>query len=52
MADANVVYVKPYQVRAAKLAVQLAKDQGRKPSPLMVRIANAKNRPPAAAAGA
>jgi hypothetical protein len=45
MADSNVVYVKPYQVRAAKLAVQLAKDQGRKPNPLMVRIASAKPQP-------
>jgi hypothetical protein len=44
MADSNVVYVKPYQVRAAKLAIQLAMDQGRKPNPLMVRIANAKPR--------
>jgi hypothetical protein len=42
MADSKVVYVKPYQVKAATLAVELAKDQGRKPNPLMVRIANAK----------
>lgn len=42
MADHKVVYVKPYQVAAAKLAIQLAEDQGREPDPLMVRIANAK----------
>lgn len=42
MADRKAVFVKPYQVKAAKLAVQLAEDQGRKPDPLMVRIANAK----------
>jgi hypothetical protein len=42
MADQKVVFVKPYQVAAAKLAIQLAEDQGRKPNPLMVRIANAK----------
>jgi hypothetical protein len=42
MADSNVVYVKPYQVKAAKLAVELAKGQGRKPNPVVVRIANAK----------
>jgi hypothetical protein len=42
MADERVVYVKPYQVAAAKLAIQLAEDQGRKPNPLMVRIANAR----------
>jgi hypothetical protein len=50
MADHKVVYVKPYQVAAAKLAIQLAEDQGRKPSPMLVRIANAK--PQQAAAGA
>jgi hypothetical protein len=42
MADGKVVYVKPYQVEAAKLAVRMAERQGRKPNPLMVRIANAK----------
>jgi hypothetical protein len=50
MADSNVVYVKPYQVAAAKLAVELALSQGREPNPLMVRIANAKQRPAQAGA--
>lgn len=50
MPESKAVYVKPYQVKAAKLAVQLAEDQGRKPNPLMVRIANAK--PKTAVAGA
>jgi hypothetical protein len=48
MSDNKVVYVKPYQVAAAKLAIQLAESKGRKPNPLMVRIANAKPKPASA----
>ncbi|HEU0286557.1 MAG TPA: hypothetical protein VFR22_05900 [Nocardioidaceae bacterium] len=44
-----VVYVKPYQVEAAKLAIRMAERQGRKPKPLMVRIANARPAGPATA---
>ncbi len=44
-----VVYVKPYQVEAAKLAIRMAERQGRKPKPLMVRIANARPAGPAPA---
>jgi hypothetical protein len=49
MADGKIVYVKPYQVEAAKLAIRMAERQGRKPNPLMVRIANARPAPAAPA---
>lgn len=42
MAESSPIVVRPHQVRAARLALRLAKNLGRQPDPTVVRIANAR----------